>query len=497
MPDLRERPRIARWLADGSSFVVTRTVLLRLLGGVYFVTFLSTFLQGPALIGEHGLLPMRGWLAAIARAQGSRFSGFLAAPSVFWVNASDAMLRGVTAFGMLLALAVVLGATNAAVMLALWAIQFSLYDVGQVFWGYGWEMQLLETGMLAAIVCPLRTWRPFASAPPASAIWLFRWLIARVMLGAGLIKLRGDECWRALTCLQTHYETQPNPSPVSWLLHQLPPWFHTGGVLVNHFVELVAPFLLLGPRRARRFAGACFVGFQAVLIASGNLSFLNWLTIVPALACFDDELVPARWRVTAPEPSRAHRRVALGYAAIVGVLSLGPIGNLLSSRQAMNASFDPLHLVSTYGAFGSVNAVRDEIVLEGSRDGERWEEYELPCKPGDVRRRPCLVSPYHYRLDWQMWFAAMSSYDEEPWIVELVDKLLRGDHAVDPLLARDPFAGGPPPRFVRARLFRYELTTWSTRREGWWRRGGGSEYLRPLSLGDPDLALFLAAHRLR
>ena len=133
------------------------------------------------------------------------------------------------------------------------------------------------------------------------------------MLGAGLIKIRGDACWRDLTCLITHYETQPNPSPVSWLFHRMPPWFHTGGVLVNHFVELICPFLILGPRPARRFAGVAFILFQATLIASGNLAFLNWLTIVPAIACLDDDFfarVKSRFRMSAaPNRRKAHLRV--------------------------------------------------------------------------------------------------------------------------------------------------------------------------------------------
>jgi hypothetical protein len=490
-----ERPRFVRWLVDGSRYVVVRSAILRLLGVVYFVAFLGTWLQGPALIGEHGLLPMRGWMAAIARVTGSSWNGFLATPSVFWIWSSDTALHAVTGLGMLLALAVVLGVTNAGVMILLWMIQFSLYSVGQIFWGYGWEMQLLETGMLAAVMCPLRGWRPFASAPPTASIWMFRWLIARIMLGAGLIKIRGDECWRNLTCLQTHYETQPNPSPISWLFHQMPPWFHTGGVLVNHFVELIVPFFILGPRPLRRAAGCIFIAFQITLIISGNLSFLNWLTMVPAMACFDDDFLRAKRAAAAP--TKTHRWVANGYAVIVGILSVAPTLNLLSNRQAMNASFDPLHLVNTYGAFGTVSRTRDEIIFEGSRDGTHWEEYEFPCKPGDPKRRPCLVSPYHYRLDWQMWFAAMSNYDEEPWLIEIVDKLLRGDHSIDPLLAKDPFAGGPPPKWIRARRVRYHMTSWSNRSEGWWVRGESSEYLRPITLGDPDLDAFLAARRLR
>ncbi|HEU4534104.1 MAG TPA: lipase maturation factor family protein, partial [Polyangiaceae bacterium] len=280
----RWRPpsRWRRWFDDGSSFVLVRAAVLRLLGFVYFVAFASAALQAPALVGDRGLLPARAWLDDVARFAGSRAGGFLYAPSIFWLDASDGAIAGACVAGAALALAVVAGVTNAGVMIALWALQFSLQSVGQVFWGYGWEIQLLETGALAALLCPLRSFGPRAApAPPAAAVWLLRWLVVRIMLGAGLIKLRGDPCWRELTCLVYHYETQPNPSPASWLLHALPPGVHTAGVLFNHAVELGAPLLLLGPRAARRVAGALFVTFQAILIASGNLSFLNWLTIVP------------------------------------------------------------------------------------------------------------------------------------------------------------------------------------------------------------------------
>jgi hypothetical protein len=511
LASLRPRSRFSAWWNDGSSFVLVRTAILRLLGLVYFVAFVSTMRQGPALIGEHGLLPARHWLDDIARVTGSRFEAFVKLPSIFWIDASDTTIVVTCAIGALLSAAVMAGVTNAGVMLVLWVIQLSLHSVGQVFWGYGWEIQLLETGMLAALLCPLRTWRPFASAPPASAIWLMRWLVVRIMLGAGLIKLRGDPCWRDLTCLVYHYETQPNPSPVSWWLHQMPRSAHVAGVVLNHVVELGAPFLVAGPRTARRIAGGLFVAFQVVLIISGNLSFLNWLTIVPALACFDDALllriVPARFRervrarvieATAP-PSRVHVRFARVFAALVGVLSIPVVVNLLSSEQRMNASFSPLHLVNTYGAFGSISRVRHEVVLQGTRDetitdATHWEDYELPCKPGDVMRPPCLVSPYHYRLDWQMWFAAMESYEDEPWIAALVDKLLRGDRAVAPLFARDPFADAPP-RFVRAELYRYELTPRGS--AAWWKRIRIGEYMRPMAKDDPELRAFMRENGLR
>jgi hypothetical protein len=513
--DLRLRPysRVVAWWQDGSSFLLVRSAILRLLGFVYFVAFVSTIRQGPALIGADGLLPARYWLDDVARVSGSRFEGFLHLPSLFWIDCSDAAIVGTCIVGALLALAVVLGVTNAVVMLVLWAIQLSLHSIGQVFWGYGWEIQLLETGMLAAFLCPMRSFRPFASPPPTSVIWLMRWLIVRIMLGAGLIKLRGDPCWRDLTCLVYHYETQPNPSPLSWLFHQMPRSAHMTGVLFNHFVELGAPLLVVGPRLARSLAGAFFVAFQVVLIVSGNLSFLNWLTIVPALACFDDELLLRIARVVprvrdrlvawtssaAPSPSRLHVRAARAFAVVVGLLSIPVVVNLLSSNQQMNAAFAPLDLVNSYGAFGSISRVRNEVVLQGTRDdaitdATQWQDYELPCKPGDVMRRPCLVSPYHYRLDWQMWFAAMSTYDEEPWIAALVDKLLRGDRVVEPLFAHDPFPDAPP-HFVRAELYRYELTPYGSK--AWWKRTRVGEYMRPMAKDDPELEAFLRENGLR
>ena len=385
------------------------------------------------------------------------------------------------------------------------AVYLSFVDVGQVFYGYGWELLLLETGFLAIFLAPAFRLRSFASSPPPVAVvWLLRWVLFRVMLGAGLIKLRGDPCWVHLTCLVDHYETQPNPGPLSWYFHAMPLWFHRGGALFNHFVELVVPWGYFGPRRIRRAAGALTILFQVILILSGNLSFLNWLTIVVAVSCFDDSLLEGLFSRKLRERVRdlavgavesvGRRRTIVGLVILILVLSVGPAFNLLSPSQTMNASFFPLPLVNTYGAFGSVEHERHEVVLEGTRDdvlsGEaRWLEYEFPCKPGDPRRRPCFVTPYHYRLDWQMWFAGLSDFRREPWILKLVYELLRGNPAVTSLLSKDPFAGEPP-RYVRALLYRYRFTR--DHREGWWVRERLGEYLRPLSADDPALREFLA-----
>jgi hypothetical protein len=181
--------------------------------------------------------------------------------------------------------------------------------------------------------------------------------------------------------------------------------------------------------------------------------------------------------------------------AVVAVLSLNPVGNMLSPGQMMNTSFDPFDLVNTYGAFGSIGRERFEVVLEGTDGdpgdpGARWLEYELKCKPGDPARRPCWISPYHYRLDWQMWFLAMPGAPTDAWFVHLVAKLLEGDRAARGLLAPGPFEERPP-RGIRARYYRYQMTTLGEATSDYWKRTLVGEYLPPLRRDDPRLQAFL------
>lgn len=503
-------PRIAppEGPSPGATFEATRFLFLRLLGAVYSFAFLVLVLQGPGLIGSRGLLPAADHVARVVKTFGAR-GGFTQTPSLFFLTgASDGMLSACAWLGLALSILVALGLTNAIAQLVLWALYLSFIHVGQVFYGYGWESMLVETGFLAVFLCPLTGWSPVPRASvPRVPVWLLRWLTFRVMLGAGLIKLRGDPCWKDLTCLVYHYETQPSPNPLSFLFHSLPPWLLEGGVLFNHLAEVVAPFFVFGPRKARHAAGIVIIVFQLLLILSGNLSFFNWLTIATALACFDDtlagRLLPKRLReklaAVAEVPAPLSGRLAsYAYAFVVGVLSISPTMNLLSSRQAMNSSFDPLRLVNTYGAFGGIGRERFEVVIEGTDSpdpgpGAVWREYEFPCKPGDPMRRPCVASPYHYRLDWQLWFASFRGYRGDPWIVNLAYKLLRGEPTVKTLLAKDPFPTDPP-KYIRATLYRYELLRVGEG-PGTWRRTPKDEFLKPLSVTDPTMLRFLAAHR--
>jgi hypothetical protein len=483
-------------------------VILRLLGFLYFMAFLAAVRQLGPLVGSEGLLPVENYLQLLTKHYGSSLDGFLAEPSLFWINSSDVALLAVAWIGLVLSLLVASGYANALMMVALWVLYTSIVNVGQLWYGYGWEMQLLETGFLGAFLCPLLDGRPFPRSPPSVVvIWLYRWLIFRIMIGAGLIKLRGDACWRDLTCLYYHYETQPIPNPISWWLHFRPHWFHQMGTLWNHVVELVVPWFAFGPRMARHLAGLLLVSFQVFLIFSGNLSFLNWLTVLPCLACFDDSfwtrLLP-RTLVERAGRARAEARssvaqdfTGVALALVVALLSVAPVMNLIEPGQVMNTSFDRLKLVNTYGAFGSVGRERFEIIFEGtdspSPESATWREYEFPAKPGDPRRRPAWIAPYQPRLDWQIWFAAMASPSQYPWTVHFAWKLLQNDHGTLGLLANDPFPDSPP-RYVRAELYRYRFTRPEEADGSWWKRERVGPWLPPLSVGQPDLHRFLEAH---
>jgi hypothetical protein len=489
------------------TYWLARFLILRLLGFVYGVAFLCAAKQIVPLIGSRGLLPLSLYLGRIQSTFGGWLEGFLQFPSLFWIDSSDAFLLALAWTGVGLSLVVMAGYANALLMALLWAFYMSFVHVGQDWYGYGWEIQLLETGFLGIFLCPLLDGRPFPRRPPpAPVLVLLRWLIFRIMLGAGLIKLRGDPCWRDLTCLEHHYETQPIPNPLSRTLHFMPRWFHKAGVLFNHLAELVAPWFVFGPRLARHVAGAILASFQIFLIFSGNLSFLNHLALVPILACFDDQLLervlPRRLAARASRaraeavPSRAQAGLAIGLAITVAALSIYPVGNLLSGRQAMNASFNRLELVNTYGAFGSVGKIRHEIIFEGTSDATleqaRWREYEFVCKPGDPRRRPCVVAPYQPRLDWQIWFAAMSSPVRYPWTLHLIAKLLRSDPSALALLEGNPFPDAPP-RYIRAVLYRYRFAPPGNPTGVWWEREPLGIWIPPLSAHDPRLEAFLEA----
>jgi len=371
--------------------------------------------------------------------------------------------------------------------LVLWILYLSIVNVGQIWYSFGWEALLLETGFLAIFLGNDRV------GPPVLVLWLARWVLFRVEFGAGLIKLRGDPCWRDLTCLYYHHETQPMPGPLSWFFHHLPKPLHRVEVAVNHFTQLVVPFGLFAPQPVASVAATVMVITQLWLVFSGNFAWLNWLTIVLCFGAIDDSsaatLLPVP-KAAAPAAPPWFEGLVIAFTVLVVFLSSWPVRNMLSRRQRMNMSFNPFQLVNTYGAFGGIGRVREEVVVEGTdepqiTDQTVWKEYEFKGKPGGVRRLPRQWAPYHLRLDWLMWFAAISPRFAVDWLDPFLVRLLQNDRATLRLLRRNPFPATPP-RHVRAQLYLYRFTTVREllRDRSWWHRTLVGQYHRPVTLAD-------------
>jgi len=451
-----------------------RFVFLRLLGCVYFCAFASLVPQIVGLVGQNGILP---------------------------AGSDDAVLRAACIGGSLLALVLVAGFIPIVAVPLLWLLYWRLSTIGADFLSYQWDALLLETGALAILVAPM-VWRERVSDPhdpPRVAVWLMWWLVFRLMFGSGAVKLAsGDPTWRDLTAMTFHYETQPIPNPLAFYVHHLPIAFNKASTALTLAIELLAPLFIVGPRRLRLVAAAVLVGLQVLIAATGNFAFFNLLSIALCVWLVDDAYVASAFRRTIGDhrasyegPAKAGRHILSIAAAIVIVpVSLlhftSSLGVLLPGWQLIAPIAElvsPLRSLNTYGLFAVMTTTRPEIIVEGSDDGERWQAYEFSYKPGDLHRRPPVVAPHQPRLDWQMWFAALGRYEENPWFQNFCARLLEGAPEVQRLLARDPF-GGRAPRYIRAELYQYHFAAMSQRRADgvWWTRERLGAYSPVLSL---------------
>jgi hypothetical protein len=478
------------WLSwfDAPEYEFARQVLQRGVAALFFVAFLSSLNQFPALLGERGLLPVPEYLSGFSR---------LRRPTLFRWRYSDGLLRWVCAAGLVVSALLVAGIPQQGppwvpliAFLALWLLYMSIVNVGQTFYGFGWEMLLLEAGFTVAFLGSDQT------DPPRTILILIVWLVFRLEFGAGMIKIRGGREWRDLTALYYHHETQPMPGPLSRQAHLLPKPLHKVEVLGNHFAQLVVPFFLFAPQPVASIAAAVVILTQLWLVASGNFAWLNWIAIVLAFAAVSDPaahavlpVIPLDWHTEAGmdrETPLWWLAITLAATLLLVVLSYWPLRNLFSSSQLMNASFNRWQLVNTYGAFGTVTKQRIEIVVEGTLaeepdDGD-WQEYAFKGKPGNVRSLPRQYAPYHLRLDWLMWFLPLRTVHEE-WFYAFLAKLLEADRPVLRLLRHDPFDGARP-RWVRVRSYLYRF---ATRAEF---RATGERWVRiPLAVSIPAVAL--------
>jgi predicted DCC family thiol-disulfide oxidoreductase YuxK len=508
-----ERARVLAWIAEGvygfiaarrtlsywvtriafgtriepSRFETTQWIFLRLLAVVYAIAFLSLSTQITGLIGARGILPLHDFMDVVAKSLGPQ--RFFVMPTVFWADSSDPALTGACWAGLAFSILLFFGRIQKLSLIALFVLYLSLSVSGQDFLQFQWDSLLLEAGFLAIFLGRAQI-----------VVWLFRWLVFRLLFMSGSVKLlSGDPTWHKLTALDYHYHTQPLPTVLAWYADKLPEWFQKFSTLLVLIIETAVPFLIFTPRRLRMFAASCIIGLEILIALTGNYTFFNLLTIVLCVFLFDDQALK-KWsglaqtaifrprRPPSTAPMKPAERIFAGvFAAVIAVLGfthvLDPFGVAPDALRTLARAATPFEIVNSYGLFAVMTTTRPEIIVEGSPDGETWTPYEFRYKPGDLMRAPRWVAPFQPRLDWQMWFAALSNYRQNIWFIGFAAKLLEGSPDVQALIEKNPFPGLPP-RYIRAQVYEYSFTTWSEHRQTgtWWKRKPLGMYLPPIGM---------------
>ncbi|XP_069132099.1 lipase maturation factor 2-like isoform X1 [Argopecten irradians] len=578
----------------------TRDVFLWGISGIYLMAFASLYVQIPGLYGENGILPAKLVLQEKIDSIEELLDG---APTLMkltprlGLNAQGGMdLLCLT--GMLVSFLSLIfsGARDTVAYTLLWMLYLSLYQVGQTFLWFQWDILLLETGFLAIIVAPFnlqlpKKWRmsPYHQHDSIT-LWLVRWLLFRLMFASGVVKLT-SKCptWWGLTALTVHFESQCIPTPLAWWWHQLPVWFLKLSCVATYVIEIPIPFLFFSPFRSMRiFAFYSQLILQILIILTGNYNFFNLLTIVLCISLLDDEhfkykterqsswlvriintlasalvygyigyqtchlfslkinlspsfsvtsstafsqpqftawldwvvpwtmtlgavslgyeVIMAVYRCMMEKKAMQWRLVSVVQCVLFGAVSAGmlgismvPLSYLSNSSYSsvptvfrnVHAKFEPFQMTSSYGLFRVMTGVggRPEVVVEGSDSLEGdWQEYEFMYKPGNLSRTPPVVAPHQPRLDWQMWFAALGSYQHNTWFVNMAYRLLQGQPEVLQLLQHNPFPGQPP-KYIRATLYHYHYT--QNNGQEWWVREKKNEYFPPVEKDNPSLVQYL------
>jgi hypothetical protein len=474
-------------------FLFARWLFARFLGLIFFGAFASLGVQVRGLLGARGISPAAEFLHAVRAQLGG--SAWLTVPTLCWLDASDGFLVGLCVAGCAISAVMIAGCAPGACSLVLWALYLSLCTVGSPFLNFQWDALLLETALLAVFYLPWNGRPDWSRESPVSRLarWLLWWLLFRLMFASGAVKLSsGDETWRTLTALRFHFETQPLPLWTAWYAHQFPRWLLRAMEVAMFAIELGAPFLIIAPRRWRHLGASALLVLQFFILATGNYAFFNLLTIALCLLLFEDAAWPRRWRARftprdeAPLGSPWPQRIFAPVAAVIVLLTSMNLADAFRTGWRWQQPFTglrdavaPLMSFNGYGLFAVMTTTRPEIFVEGSDDGVNWQAYRFRWKPGNVREAPSLCAPHQPRLDWQMWFAALGDYEQNPWFIRFLVRLLEGSPDVLALLDWNPFPSHPP-RYVRAVVYEYRFTHWGE--DAWWTRGEEKLYCPAISL---------------
>jgi hypothetical protein len=456
-----------------------------LLALVSLVAWVSLGAQVQRLVGARGLLPLVDFVEA-ARDAGVGWSRL---PTIFlWARSDGALVTGVVA-GVALSLAALVGVGRRLCFALIGVLYLSYAVAARTFLSFQWDNLLLECCLLGAFLP--------ASRPAPVAHFLFRVLLFKLYFESGLAKWQSPlRDWQDGSAMTYYYETAPLPTALAYYAHHLPTWWHHLESRATLVLELLVPFAIFGPRRARLGAAVAFTGFQIINAATANYGFFCYLAAALHVFLLDDgdlawlqrSLLPRVREAPAPRRAGLRRlaRVAAGAAAAAYVLiSLGEgafafggggePGALLSAAAPVLDRAETLRLVNTYHLFASITRERIEPefqTLEGGEEGDEsaWTAHDLPHKPGAPGRRPDFVAPHQPRLDFQLWFHGLAfRRGQPPYVHMLLERMCEDDDAVRPFFV-EPLPAKP--RAVRVVYWQYHFTTPAEKRAtgAWWRR---------------------------
>ena len=485
--------------ADG--YLWPRWLFLRSLGLIFFSAFYSLAFQIHGLIGERGILPADSYLQQLTRMLGAAEKIWYA-PTLFWLDASDPTLTIVIVVGIVASSLLILNVAPRATTAVCTVLFLSCIAALQDFSSYQSDGMLLEAGFISFFFAP-RGLRPgLAADDPPSRISLFmlRWEWFRIYFESGLVKiLSGDPTWRNFTAMDNYYQNGPLPAWPGWYIQHLPHWYHAFTVFITFFVELILVWALFLPRRIRIGSFFIFTALQIGIITTANYAFLNYLVLCLGVLLLDDRFLArigfAAVESATPETNRnrVFRRVELivlgvAFYTTVAAFLLGRSDSLLALPNRLLA---PFRIANAYGLFAVMTPARYEIEFQGSNDGQSWVPYRFRYKPQDITERPGFYAPYQPRFDWNLWFASLASWNDNPWVVLTEQRLIQGSPSVLSLFRGDPF-NGKPPAMVRAVISQYWFTDLATKRKtgAWWLRqdlGPFSPSVERDSVGTPSV----------
>ena len=497
---------VLRWLFDSehgaSGRLVPRWIFLRALGLIYYSAFFSLVFQIRGLIGPRGILPASEYLQALAERFGH--AGYWYAPTLLWFSSSAHMVTGICWAGMIASLLLVLNLWPRGMLAVCFVCFLSFVSAAQDFSAYQSDGMLLEAGFIALFFAPAG-FRPGwgeESRPSRASLLLLVWEGFRIYFESGVAKIMGgDPQWRNFTALDEYYQNGPLPTWIGWYMQHWPHWFHAATAFGTLALELGLVWTMFLPRRLRILCFLIVTPWQIGIILSANYTFLNYLVLALGFLLLDDQfLLPYlprflkasylstkeakplaaptledKWRKKLREQLSALRLAVTAvmltwifYATLVEMVRMvkpWPASSMLVS------ALEPFRIANRFGLFGMMTRGRYEIEFQGSDNGQTWLVYPFRFKPQNPSKAPGIYAPYQPRFDWNLWFASLSSWRQEPIVVRTEQSLLRDDADVLLLFSGNPFPHAPP-RQVRAVIWQYWFTTPAEKRaQGlWWKR---------------------------